>query len=364
MPEKKNTSEIKKKNEGSKDPKTTNKEAKDSPPSSSSPQNPKKQRDATRALVIILAVVAVVVGLVYVYPFFTAMFGKQKEVFTNVDQLGQRVVKLEEELHKTDDKLNEFQATVAKDYAQKDSLELLKHRLDTLEKQQKSLANVRVTKELGGLLKKDAKMSKSLQNLMDRVDSLEKEHALRQIRITKIPSVLREFAKLKELSQSTKPFVVELSNAISLTDPNDPSVKPILPRLKEIAKRGVPSYEQLTHEFSLIVRQLKHQSGPNNLPWYKKFVQRMQSLIVVKKKEGPIFGGSDVDKTLLEIQKELNKRDLGAVLSLTNKLPKFNLKSYNSWLQQVNDLYFLNNSFPILETSALNYLLKDRKVSS
>ena len=71
-----------------------------------------------------------------------------------------------------------------------------------------------------------------------------------------------------------------------------------------------------------------------------------------------------MDEVLVDIKRELSNHDLGAALALTNKIPEVDLKSYKTWISQAKNRQFINDSFLVLETSALNHLLNDENKTS
>lgn len=341
-----------------KTPKEKAKAANESPASESN-ENQQLGRDNTRSLVKVLAVVGLVVSLVYIYPYLANMFGKQKEVFTSVDQIGQRHILLEEKVATLEQRLAEIQDKLIKEVANKDSLQLLSKRLDVLENQLKGVEHTAVRSE-GGTRKQDEHLASTLKNLKVRVEGLEQIHAEEQNQLTRIPQVILTFSELRDAILGHKPFVEELNKVIQLVDQNDPAIKDKLVKLKAIAASGVPTYEQLEREFSVLMHDFRHHAIPEDLPWYQKIVHRLRSLVVVKREGEPVAGGSDVDYILSDIHNELIQADLETALNLADKLPGKESQQYTVWRDRAENRVFIDDMYPILETSALTQLMKTK----
>lgn len=324
--------------------------------SSSNPQSnpPSRSRyNPTRSLVIILGVVAMLVGLIYVYPYFSVRFGKQNEVSNSIGQLAQAHVSLEDKVTKLAKQLQELQESKYAQISDSETVKALQDKIEELEQQQKQLSS----QALGGLQQREQQLAITLKTLMTRVETLEKLAQARQQQIARIPEVMRIFAVLRDAIHSAKPFEEELLKVIPFLDPNDLHIQQKIKAFSRIAKEGVPSHDELEKDFKVVAKDLRRAAIPSDLPWYSRFIQRLRSLIIIRKDGTSLLGGSAMDEVLSEIKEQLARGDLEAVLVLSDRLPSADLKSYQSWRREIEVRQFADANLTLLESSALEYLL-------
>jgi hypothetical protein len=296
------------------------------------------KNDMTRAVFVVLGAVAAMVVLIFIYPFLTTLFGKQKEVVTSMEQLGHSHAKLEQKMNALTTQLQTMTENVSK-------------RLDALEANQKTLEQELIGASVDAVRKEDQ------TSVLNRLDQLESRLMLRQRQISKIPETIGLFEKLRDQMQAAKPFDGELQAAQSLFDPQDQAMTQRLEMLKSYAAQGVPTMEQLQLEFKNVAKDLRRVSIPEDLPWYSKIAQRLRNLVVIRRQGEPLQGSSTLEDRLGGIQHLLELSNLDGALMEANLLPKLDSEVYNAWRVGAEKRLFIEQSLPILEAHALAYLL-------
>ncbi len=312
-------------------------------------KKPCNNDDLTKALLVILGAVAAVITLVYVYPFVTTMFGMHKEVFTSVEQLGQRHLELEQ-------KVADLQKLVDEKSGQTTDGALQK-RIDALEANNKKLEQEIVGASVDAMKHTDQKSSQMVEALKNRLDQVETKLAAGQQKLSKIPETIGLFEKLRDSMNTSKPFDKALESAKNLFDPQDKEMQQRFESLHSIAVNGTPTIDELRVEFSAVAKDIRRLLIPNDLPWYSKFVQRMRNLVVVRKAGEALQGSSSTEERLAGIQQYLENDNLEGALEAATHLPKVESHVFTEWHDQATHRLLIEQSIPIMEAHALAYLL-------
>ena len=316
------------------------------------PKCQKRKYDPSRALLIILLAVAFFVGLFYIYPYFSSLFGTQNKVMISVDHLDQVYASLEtkfKELEKQLDAHKKQEALLEKEY-----LDRISQRLEDLEKRHVALD----PKVLGSLQKQEKQVVVNLQELLTRVQQLEQLSLDRQKQIARIPEVIHSFTILRDEIQTTKPFEPEMKTIHTFLDPNDVKVQETAQIFSAIAKEGIPSYVQLLDSFKDVARDIRRSTISEEDPWYSRFFQRLRALVVVKKDGTALLGGTAVDDTLSSIKRHLEEKDADDALLEANHFTSADSETFRNWRKALETRVYVEKHLPFLESSALAYALR------
>lgn len=295
--------------------------------------------DLTKPLMVILGAVGVVIILIYVYPFAAHLFGKQKEVFTSVEDLGQRHLDLEQKVLALQTKLEEKPM----------SPESIEKRMDVIEATLNKLVAGSDTAKPGDV--------QSADSLKKRIDLVEEKLIARQQQIANIPDTIGLFEKLRDSMLYAKPFENELTEAKALFDPKDQDMQMRLQSLQAIAKSGVATVDELQVEFKTVAKELRRLSIPADLPWYSKLVRRLQNLVVVRKNGEALQGTSSVEERIAGIQGLLENGNLEEAIVQAELLPDYDSEAYKDWKIMAAKRQMVTQSLPIMEAHVLAYLL-------
>jgi hypothetical protein len=359
---------------------TNNEPAKSVPPvvEKKIPQ-PCNNNDLTRPLFVILGAVGAVIVLLYVYPFLTTLFGKQKEVFTSVEQLGQSHLSLEEKVIA----LQKFVHEIPNLPPVATHSEPLMQRMDAMEANQKKVEQELLGAAVDGIKKPDQQLIQTLDTLKSRLAVVESKLDSRQQQIAKIPETINLFGKLRVSLQGSKAYAKELQEARVLFDPQDQAMQQRLQSLSVYANTGVKTIGELQVEFKAVAKNLRRLSIPDSWPWYSKFIQRMRNLVVVRKNGEALEGSSSMEEHFAKIQTFLENDNMESALAQADMLPIAGSKAqreykqdpdepvewiesemYNEWRAAAEQRLLIEQSIPIMEAHALAFLLTGGPVST
>lgn len=305
--------------------------------------------EMTRPLLIVLGTVALLVTLIYIYPFVVSLFGMQREVFTNVEQLGQRHLDLEQKV-KEMQKIQETHVTLP------NYMDLIQ-RVEALEAKQQTLEKAVVTKSVEAIAKADPKTSETIQKLQERLDQMEGKIASRQDRITKLPSAIGLFEKLRDRMEDDKPFEKALKDAMPLFDPKDESMQKRLKDMANLAVTGVASMNDLSVGFRLVAKDIRRLSIPVDATWYEKMQLRMRNLVVVRKQGDALTGDASNEDRIARIQHLIEAWNLEDALKEMQRFDGLDSAEISEWKAHASSRLFIQQSIPIMEAHVLAYLI-------
>lgn len=319
--------------------------------------------EMTNALFVILGAVAAVVMVVFVYPYLTSLFGKQKEVFTSVEQLGQRHLELEAKVEQLQQKLSQTQSIP----------EELENKVAGLIDSQKKLEQEIIGGAVEGLKGADAQTFEDLSEMKKRMSELESKLANNRERMVKLPEIIHRFEKFSIALQSSKPYEAELQSVIDMFDPLDSKIQKVLQDLSLNSKTGVPIASELALQFKDVIDDIHENAIPKDWPWYSKLSEQAGNLFAVSKKDVTISTQTPLDDVFLKIVNLLNQNKIDECVLLAKRLPEFfgyqqkrrynkddqklDSKVYSSWLDKLEKRQFIQQTIPVMEAHVLGFAL-------
>ncbi|MBP6985420.1 MAG: hypothetical protein KBB83_02365 [Alphaproteobacteria bacterium] len=309
----------------------------------------KDTSEMTKALIMILSTVALLVTFIYVYPFVVSLFGKQKEVFTNVEQLGQRHLELEQKVLELQKKQEDISLNpIYQDLVQ---------RVQALEEKQKGLEKDMLDKSVEAISRMSPEARSAIDLLKDRLDKVEEKLATRQDRMTKLPMAMGLFEKLKDRMEDDKPFDQALREAKHLFDPKDELMQKRLQDLEALSVNPIASIQELGLEFRVVAKEIRRLSVPADSSWYERFKYQLSNLVVVRKQGEPLNENSTHEDHIARIQHLLEASDLEEAMKEIQYFSNLESDILTEWKNKASARLFLQQSIPIMEAHVLAFLI-------
>jgi len=323
-----------------------------------------RNRDKTRALFIILALVVVVGMLIYVYPKLSSLLGFSQQTSNSEAELMNRIEHLEDHTKKLTEEVAEVQQQEAttdnKVAAEVAMVQRFEERLQRLEawqlRQQHDLKVTPQSEESQWTIPQPTEedLKTKVQEVIERSEKLEAAHQHFKSRLQRLPEIIQAFSALRLRLKSSQPFISELEVAVKHVDKILGFLSPHLKFLEDYAALGIPTLEQLKEEFSQVLNIIEQPSQEDMLDWWKQYKKLLKNLIVIKKNN--LSTPQVKDNTLQTAQAKLAQGDLQGVLSLIEKL---NLKEFETWCAHAAARSQVELLLPQLDAAPLSILLKE-----
>jgi hypothetical protein len=322
-----------------------------------------RNRDKTRALFIILALVVVVGMLIYAYPKLSSLLGFSQQTSNSEAELMNRIEHLEDHTKKLTDEVVEVQQheavtdnQVAAEVATVQRFEERLQRLEAWQLRQQSDLKVTPREESQWTIPQptEENLKSKVQELTEHSEKLEAAYQHFKSGLQRLPEIIHAFSALRLRLQSSQPFIRELEVAVKHGDKPLEFLSPHLKFLEDYAALGIPTLEQLKEEFSQVLNVIEQPSQEDMLDWWKQYKKLLKNLIVIKKNN--LSTPQVKDNTLQTAQAKLAQGDLQGALSLIEKL---NLKEFETWCAHAAARSQVELLLPQLDAAPLSILLKE-----
>ncbi|MGB0934455.1 MAG: hypothetical protein ACPGXY_00130 [Alphaproteobacteria bacterium] len=322
---------------------------------SSKPTTQPKNSNHNNSILMIIGLVTVIAGIVFVYPYAQKMFGKQREVFTNVDQLGQSHVQLRERVDKFEKQWQEFEDNRLGKFAETKAIEAIDKRLDDLQESVKKtqadltvLVNSKASAEK--LSDDDAAV---VVQLRARVDMLQKQQQSFRQSLSKFPELIGALGDLKAAARTALPFSLQLGIVLNFVDRNKQDQLPNLALVEQVAVQGVPSNKELLFKLKNLSLPTQADRAAHSQDEDGLWGEVLKSAKKLVKKKGT--RSRDAIKQPLSLA--LKRRDYPRALAYIRGLDESLRNAFSGLESQINTRLIVETFIPKLEQHALAQIL-------
>ncbi len=301
----------------------------------------------TKALLTVLAVVAVVVSAVFVYPYLVHLFGKQKQVISSVDQLMKQDVALRGRIKHLSALLESFENVNLEDIASNKALKALEQKVAAFEQQLTTLQ-----KTHSG----DEATQGELKTTIQRIEALEAVNAKIIANTQKVPMILGAFTSIKHSMQRPASFIKEFTAIVQYIDEKDPAIKSSVDFLREAAQQGLSTIQGLRVEFATLSAKITKTKPSAEKGWWNQLVGYAQNVVVVRKPGDGTQPSEDLKLGLKIVDQKLAVEDLEGAIEAADKLIDKDNTSYAVWRNKANRRNAAQRIVAELEEYALTHM--------
>jgi hypothetical protein len=180
-------------------------------------------------------------------------------------------------------------------------------------------------------LRKTAADSSAVLRIADRLDKVEAELRDMRSRRTSAAALLLAVGQLREAVNHAMPFEAEL-RAVRALAPQDAELAQAVEALKPRAAAGIPTRAVLADRFEALAPALvRSDLLPQGQSWWRDTVDRMSSLLTVRREDGEAAGDSPA-AVVARAQAALRRGDLAAAIAQAETLSGAAGESVAPWL--------------------------------
>jgi hypothetical protein len=182
-------------------------------------------------------------------------------------------------------------------------------------------------------LSKSAADAATVLRLTDRIEAAEGAVRQAQSRVNAAQNLLLAVGQLREAVNRGEGFDAELRAVGAIAGNDAPLVQP-LQALQPLAANGAPTRAVLTDRFDdLAGRIVRADFGPDEEGWWRQTVQRLASVVTVRRTEGEVAGDS-VAAVVARAEAALKNGDLAGAVQQLKALQGPAARTAAPWLQE------------------------------
>ncbi len=198
-------------------------------------------------------------------------------------------------------------------------------------------------------------LSPTIESLSDRLSALEKVKAAAQESVASAPGMILAVGQLRDAFRTQRPFVGALDGVKALAG-DDADMQGAIAILDPFAAGGLPSLTTLRKQFDDLAPQiLRAVVAPQGDSWVDKTVDRLASVVTVRKTDGDL-AGETTPSIVAQAEAALAAGDLAGAVTALDGLKDGPAKAAAAWMEAAGTRLKAEEALDTLQMRAIKMM--------